>query len=216
MKRGRFFAKTGLRWIQLSVISVIMLYMLVGIWSAIAALVMTLVLMRYYHDPERELPSHPLGIMSPVDGFIERIEKFYDPFIQRPAQRIRIKANLFRVYHERSPIEGTLLEYWPLVSKPISYGTELKASAWWIQTDEQDDVVMVVIGKPVWWRPSCYVQVGERIGQSRRYGHFPILSTVDILLAENVFIQVESGQKIQAGIDSLATFNHDSDISLDK
>lgn len=213
MKRDRIFAAVGIRWIQLSALGAVILYMWLGLFSAMAALAVMLLLMRYYYDPERELPSHPLGVMSPVDGVIMDVRDYHDPFLDRQAQRIRIDAGILRTYHERSPTEGKLVEYWPLAVKPgMGYEAELKASAWWIQTDEDDDVVMVAMPKPGWgWlRPACAMQAGERVGQARRFGRFSLFSTVDILVEKNTFLKVEPGQKVRAGIDTLATFNHDS------
>ncbi len=211
MKRDRIFARTGIRWIQLSALAAVVLYMSLGVYGSIAAVIVMLWLMRYYYDPERELPSHPLGVMSPVDGTIEEARAYFDPFLDRNAIRIRMRANLFRTYHERSPTEGKLVEYWPLaIKRGTGYNNSAKASGWWIQTDEEDNVLMIVTSHPAWLRSECHVQAGERVGQGRRCGHFPMISRVDIFVDENAFLKVEAGQAVQAGIDTLATFNHDA------
>ncbi len=173
----------------------------------------TLLLILYYYDPDRELPSHPLGVMSPVDGTVIMIDFFHDPFLARAARRIRIRPNLFRVYHSRSPTEGKLMEYWPQADGQ-NQGDANKTirAAWWIQTDELDDVTMIVFGESVWGNPECSTQAGERIGQGARCGRFPIFSQIDILVDQKSYLNVQQGQAVTAGIDTLATFNHDEAV----
>ena len=213
MRRNRLFAKPGLPWIGLSVLLTIICAMTLHYIAIIIMLVLTMGLMGYYYDFERDLPSHPLSVMSPVDGVVTTIELFYDPFLQRPSQRIQIQSSLFRTYHVRSPTEGQLKQYWP-TTDGIAQGSPLFKGyrAWWVRTDEGDDVVMTVSNDGLWQQASCVTQIGERIGQGRRYGHFPLLCKIEMLIDQSAFINVSVGQRVKAGVDSLATFNHDVSV----
>lgn len=181
-----------------------------GILLALPLILISLFLILFFIDPDRELPSHPLGVMSPIDGHIEKIELFYDPFLDRTSRRIRIRSSLFRVYQARSPTEGKLMEYWPVLSedKP-GYDKHYVKGVWWIQTDEGDDVIMIVESRFIFGRTYCTVQAGERIGQARRCGRFPMFCRVDLLVDEKSFTEVELGQRVLAGVHTIATFNHD-------
>jgi len=210
MKRFSFFASDGIRWILLAIILVVALWMQFSVYAAMPAVFLTLLLMRFYYDPDRNLPSHPLGVMSPVDGTIIECELFYDPFIDRTAQRIRIQSELFGVYHSRSPTEGKMMEYWPALKDDTQgYSPAETRGVWWIQTDEGDNLIIAVMAKSGWWLTKCDVQIGERVGQARRCGRFPPNNMVDILLGENTFIEAVPGQHVKAGTDLIATFNHD-------
>ena len=211
MIRRRLFARFGAPWIMLAVLLMPVMLMWQGAWAMLPFLLTTLLLMVYYYDPDRELPSHPLGIMSPVDGTIIRMDFFHDPFLHRAARRIRIRSGLIRVYHGRSPTEGKLMEYWPQADRENrQYAERTIRAAWWIQTDEQDDVTMIVLGKLAWVRPQCHIRPGERIGQGARCGQFPAGSEIDILIDEKSYLNVQQGQTVKAGVDTLASFNHDN------
>jgi phosphatidylserine decarboxylase len=173
--------------------------------------VIVLMLAVYYYDPDRKLPSHPLGIMCPIDGIVTHVELFHDPIRDRPTWRIRIRADIIRVYYSRSPTEGKLMEYWPQLQSDLpGYKQSEVNGVWWIQTDEKDDVVMVIMSPSKWpVRASCKIQAGERIGQGRRCGRFPLFCDVDVLIPDDSFISSEVGQSVRAGVDVLATLNHE-------
>ena len=210
VKRFRIFSPDGSRWVLLASLLTVVIFFQFGLMASLPFALTSVFLMLFYYDPERDLPSHPLAVMSPVDGKVIGIGSFHDPFLERISQRIRIKANLFRVYQARSPTEGKMMEYWPAISvdRP-GYTKQLVKGAWWIRTDEGDDVVMVVRSRSFFGRTYCGAQAGERIGQARRCGRFPVFCNIDILISEHSFIEVQEGQSVQAGIHSLATFNHD-------
>lgn len=190
---------------------VVVLWVQFSFYLALPAILLTLLLMRFYYDPDRELPSHPLGVMSPVDGVIESIELMHDPFLDRPSQRVRIRSKLLGVYHARSPTEGKIVEFWPnLAEDKQEYTHNNTRGAWWIHTDEDDDVMLVVMNDYKFGSTSCFVRPGERVGQARRCGHFPVGSIIDILIDENSFIDASEGQQVIAGIHRIATFNHEA------
>lgn len=210
MKRFSFFASVGISWILSAVLLVLVLWVQYNFYVALPAILLTMFLMRFYYDPDRELPSYPLGIMSPVDGVVESVELIHDPFLDRPCQRIRIKSDFLGVYHGRSPTEGKIVEYWPSLSTDKQeYTRENTRSVWWIQTDENDDVIIVVTSHFKFGSSHCFIHAGERVGQARRCGRFPTNSTIDLLIDEKSYIDAVEGQRVIAGVDRLATFNHE-------
>ena len=36
-----------------------------------------------YRDPNRQIPSSPLGIVSPVDGRVDSVQELYDTYLDR-------------------------------------------------------------------------------------------------------------------------------------
>jgi len=195
----------------LGLVLTVVVFVQFGFLLAIPFVLASVITMLFFYDPVRVLPSHPLGVMSPVDGVVEEVELFYDPFLDRTTQRIRIHADSFRVYQARSPIEGTLKEYWPRLSEDRpGYDKKSVKGVWWLQTDEADDVIMVVESSTALGQIHCDIQAGERIGQARRCGRFPVVCYVDLLVEEHSFIGVEVGQHVQSGVHTLASFNREA------
>lgn len=210
MKQFKLFAHTGVRWILLSALLALAVFAKFGGWAALPVVLVMFALMLFYRDPERQLPSHPLGVMSPADGVVVLVDLFYDPFIKRPSARIRLRCGAFRAYHDRSPTEGRVMEYWPALGEAQGYDRRNACAAWWIRTDEGDDVVVVASAKPLWGKPISHAQAGERVGQARRYARFPVFCDVDVLVDDKSFIDVRQGMHVSAGVDTLATLNHDA------
>jgi len=210
MKRFSFFANDGIRWILSAIVLAGFLWVQFTVYFALPVVLLALVLMRFYYDPDRELPSYPLGIMSPIDGTIVDIDIMHDPFLDRTVHRIRIQSDLLGVYHGRSPTEGKVMEFWPaLAEDKQGYTKSDTKGVLWIQTDEGDDVIVVVTEKSRWGRTRCEIQAGERAGQARRCGRFPPNSVIDILIDDISYIEVTPGQHVKAGIDRVASFNHE-------
>ncbi len=71
-------------------------------------------------------------------------------------------------------------------------------------------MILVAMSHYKFGNTSCFVPPGERVGQARRCGHFPVGSIIDILIDEKSFIDASEGQRVIAGIDRIATFNHET------
>jgi phosphatidylserine decarboxylase len=106
------------------------------------------------------------------------------------------------VYSTRSPIEGKVLE------PRNSADGRKRPHGVWLQTDEADDLVLVMHRGPLRNLPYCYVQVGERVGQGQRCGSVPMGGRVEVYLPSNSRTLVEPGSQIRAGSDVIATLIH--------
>ncbi len=153
-----------------------------------------------YRDPARKVPASPLGIVAAADGTVVRIEVLRDELLERDAVCISIKLNLLGPYIIRSPIEGKVLRQWKRVGD-CHY-------AQWVQTDEQDDVLMALRAGIVKLPLSCRVAAGERIGQGARCGVLLFGRMLDLYLPVNSLVSVKKGDKVKAGEDILATLVH--------
>jgi len=169
-----------------------------------------------FRDPGRTIPSVPLAVVSPADGTVENVEQVYDVLLERQAIRLRISIGLADVYTVRSAIEGKIMEQWFPTSPSLRTARErdehqlLRAVRFanWTQTDEGDDVLLCLSGGSPLARPHCYVQSGERIGQGHRCGYIPFGAFIDLYLPDTSRIEVEAGDHVTAGSDTLATLVH--------
>ena len=80
--------------------------------------------------------------------------------------------------------------------------------AMWIQTDEEDDVVLVMRGLLVSRRLRCTTQVGERIGQGQRCGLVQFTATAEVLVPVNSRLATTRGSVVRSGSDIIASLVH--------
>ena len=78
--------------------------------------------------------------------------------------------------------------------------------AFWIQTDEADDLLLALgMGNAAMYTRIGLV-AGERAGQGQRCGFLYFSGVVDVYLPENARLVVEQGASIQAGTTILGYF----------
>ncbi|MFQ5644203.1 MAG: phosphatidylserine decarboxylase [Thiogranum sp.] len=155
-----------------------------------------------YRDPEREIPSRPLAVVSPADGIVTTVSEVHDPYLDRPSILLVVKMGHVDVYSTRSPVEGKILE-----PKHIGDGVSQPHGVW-LKTDEDDDLVVVMHRGPLHNLPRCYVRIGERVGQGQRCGYIQMGGQVDVYLPANSRIEVAEGSHVKAGSDVIATLVH--------
>ncbi|MGD2074904.1 MAG: phosphatidylserine decarboxylase [Gammaproteobacteria bacterium] len=155
-----------------------------------------------FRDPRREIPASPLAVLSPADGVVTSIEEVSDRYLGRRAILMVINMSRTGVFSTRSPVEGKVLE-------PRNSGDgENRPHGVWLQTDEGDNLVMVMHRGPLRNVPHCYVRVGERVGQGQRCGHVPMGGVVEVYLPPNSRVLVTPGSQLKAGSDVIATLVH--------
>lgn len=195
-------------WIYMVLLAMggIVAYQLGG-WQVSVSLWAALVLLAYlFRDPERDIPSVPLAVLSPADGHVVSVGQCHDPYLDRPAVCIGITTSLLGAYTTRSPVEGKV-EAWQVG------GTQQVAEGYyglWLRTDEDDDVVVMLKPGSVLGAPRCYVHSGERIGQGKRCGFMRFGGRVDVYLPEGSRAAVVEGDDVHAGSAVLATLVHKS------
>lgn len=205
-------AREGWLWIALFAVPVLIVSLRDGS-EALPLLLPALLLAYLFRDPKRRVPASPLGIVSPVDGRVVRAEAVYDGYLERDVVCLTVERSMFGVWSVRSPMEGRLKEQWLAVPRKIgarAQETFIDGDTYvqWIQSDEQDDVVMVVNAAFRANRPRCYAQSGQRIGQGQRCGFIHFGTRVDVLVPATTRIQVSVGDKVAAGESIIATLVH--------
>jgi len=165
------------------------------LWAA------ALVLVFLFRNPARPVPAQPLAVVSPVDGKVLAVEPGRDPYLERDAMQVSLRISLLSVYAMRSPTEGKVAKQW----FPEKGGQSRYAV--WVQTDEQDDIVVEVLPATM-LRPSCEIQAGERIGQGQRCGLIPFGARVKVFLPVGSRLAVAPGDRLRAGSDIIATLVH--------
>jgi len=195
--RHSILAKEGQPAVLLSLLLILLLYVKFGP-STLPATGIVVLLAWLYRDPDREIPSRPLSIVSPVDGRVLSVEHTEDRFLKRQALHICIDMSLAGVFSLRSLTEGKVMQIW---QEANGHG---KCLAIWIQTDEQDDTVLVL--RPGRWlkRLSYQLAYGDRVGHGQRIGHILFGNIIDVYLPASARSNIEVGQDVKAGCDGIA------------
>lgn len=200
----------------------VLAYLMCGPVCALPLIAVAVLIPYLFRDPERRVPPAPLGIVSPVDGRATLAGQVDDPFLGRRALKISIRMPLLGPFVLRSPTEGQVMQQWYL---PQGLDPQLLANAdaamlaqdpdarqgryaIWVQTDEQDDVVVALRGAFISRRLRCGVQVGERIGQGQRCGLIRFAASADVYLPANSRIDIAQHAVLHAGSDIIATLVH--------
>jgi len=162
------------------------------------------ILLLLFRDFKRAVPAIPLAIVSSIDGKVVRVESVRDPYLDRNAQIICLQQSILGEVNVHSPCEGKVKNLW--VTSPTA--PAYSQLAVWIQTDEQDDVVMAANLDSVLRHASCNISTGDKLGQGQRCGFMAFACEVVIYLPETAHIVVKVGQSVRAGSDMLAEFVH--------
>jgi len=168
-------------------------------------LVLALLVLNFFRDPDRAITSEPGALVSPADGRVVQIVE--EEFAGRPVRRVSIFMSPLDVHVNRSPITGTVGEV--TYNKGSFHVASLERAS--IENEQNvftvegpDGVVVVkqiagLLARRIvfWKRPGDPLARGERVGLIK-FG-----SRVDVLVDPAVEIRVKVGDHIRAGSDIL-------------
>ncbi len=173
-----------------------------GLLTSLPFWALGLLILVIFRDPERDIPSQPMAVVSPADGRITAVTATRDPFLDRDCIRVTLQMSPWGVFTTRSPVEGKVLQ------PPRAPEDGRMPHGVWLQTDEGDDVVMVMMRGRLHTAPRCYIRIGERIGQGKRCGFVHLGGQVDVYLPERSRLEVAAGDWVRSGSDVIATLLH--------
>lgn len=174
-------------------------------WLVLFPLAAFILLFFLYRDPHREVPPVALGVVSPVDGKVEVVDKTDRCVVQGEAYRVRIRINPFGTYTARSPIEGRVMD---LASRVEGVGAECPTNAMWVETDEGDSVVLQFHNYRLNLAPESLVGLGERLGQGQRCAFIRLARYAEVYVPIAGKVHVKAGQRVKAGSDLIGAVPH--------
>ncbi len=206
--RYPLIAREGWHWIALVATIALLLQWQLG-WFALPLWLPVGLLLFLFRDPPRKVPASPLGVVSPVDGRVLSVDTAEDPYLDRQAICITLQMRKTDIFSVRSPMEGKVLQQWIGQHDTSAIGARY---AQWIQSDEEDDVLLVIAPTVRVVRPKCYLHSGERVGQGQRCGFIYFGGRVEIWVPTGSRIDSNVGDMLQAGTDIIATLVHEKAI----
>ena len=164
-------------------------------------LIIAFLVLNFFRDPERRIPSEPGALVSPADGRVVQVVE--EEFEGRRVRRVSIFMSPLDVHVNRSPVSGTIRDVsyhkgsFRVASLEIA-SVENEQNVFSVQGEQGTVVVKQIAGllarRIVFWkRPGDALERGERVGLIK-FG-----SRVDILMDPGVELRVKVGDHIRAG-----------------
>ena len=158
-----------------------------------------------FRDPRRGIPASPLGVVSPVDGRVIKVDLADKGVLHGEAHRIQIRIDSLGTYTARAPIEGKIMDLRSMVSDKV---VDYRTNALWLQSDEKDDVVLQFHGYRFGLAPKSFVRFGERVGQGQRCAYLRLTRYAELHLPIASKILVKPGDVVVAGTDMIGKLPH--------
>ncbi len=191
------------------IIGLAVLLLLSGLlgWTFLTALalILTLLVINFFRDPERTIPQDPNAVLAPADGKIIFAGKvFEDRFLHKETLKISIFMSIFNVHVNRIPFSGEV------ESVHYEKGTFFAAHVDKASRDNEhnavvlrisggDKIVFIQIAGLVARRIDCWLQPGERVQPGDRFGMIRFGSRLDVFVPTDSRLAVDKGQRVKAG-----------------
>jgi len=199
----------------------------------IAAIAISLLLWRFYRDPERIPPNDENVILSPADGriiYVKKIKKGRIPFSEKKGRKfslndfvrcevlpegghlIGISMSYLDVHVNRAPIRGEI----NLLKHIKGLFISLKKKEAVIQNERVLSVIdnglfkvgVVQIASRLVRKVVPYIREGQEVKTGERIGVIRFGSQVDLILPDipSIHIEVLPGEKVKAAMSIIARF----------
>jgi phosphatidylserine decarboxylase len=182
-------------------------------WLSAVPIGLLALLVYFFRDPPRRIPSAPGSIVAPADGTVVEISRLdYDEFIGEPVVRIGIFLSLLNVHVNRAPVAGQVLdmEYRPgefiSATRPES---ALRNESLWIGFEASHDprrrFAVRQISGMLARRIVCTLQLGQAVSLGEKFGMIKLGSRTELTLpASSVRVDVRLGDRVCGGYQIIA------------
>jgi phosphatidylserine decarboxylase len=165
---------------------------------SIIFLLITLFLLIFFRDPEREIGE---GIVAPADGRLTVIEEKHDIL------RFSIVMGLTNVHVNRAPLDAEVIDIEHIPGKHvIAASKDSDANERFVTTldTKLGQVKIVQIAGAFARRIKPYIKKGDKLTKGQRIGIIRFGSRVDLYLPKNgIELTVEEGATVKAGTSSI-------------
>ncbi len=195
----------GFRFIATGVVLTGLSHMTLGVGATIFCGLLTFFCIWFFRDPHRNVPKGDNLIVSPADGVVVEIVKFYeDKFIEGPALRVSIFLNVFNVHINRIPVEGQIMgiSYNAgsfLAANVPKASLENEQNKLLIKTPWGKKVIVIQIAGLIARRIVCWTREGAKMNCGERFGLIRFGSRVDMIIPAGTALRVKVGSKVVGG-----------------
>ena len=181
----------------------------IHITIAFVSLIIFLLVLQFFRNPNIEILNRDDAIISPADGKVISIQKIKEPeYFNEDRIRISIFMSPTNVHVNRSPISGKVI-YIKYHAGKYLVAFHPKSS---IKNERNTIVVENNLGHKILFRQiagtvarriRCYIKEGQPVKQGEEIGFIKFGSRVDIFMPLETNIYVSEGQKTKAGKTTL-------------
>ena len=197
-------AKEGYPYIIIFAATTIVALLLGGKWMVIVPFVITVFMVYFFRDPEREIPEGEGLFVSPADGKIILIKDVFEKeHLKADVKEISIFMSPFNVHVNRTPCDGKIKniqhnkgKFMAAYKDQASFKNENIEMT--LETKYGDILVRQVAGY-VARRAVCRANTGDSLKRGERYGIIKFSSRLDVYLPKNTEIKVKLGDRVKAG-----------------
>ena len=169
----------------------------------------------FFRDPKRRVPTDPAAVVAPADGLIDSIRDVDDDeFIGEPAVRISIFLSIFNVHINRVPVRcrvlglkhrrGRFLD----ARKPES-STQNEQLAIYLEQvgDVRRRMIVRQITGLIARRIVCWLKQGDELAVGEQLGMIKFGSRTELILPRTgLAVAIQVGDTVQAGSSVLGRY----------
>jgi phosphatidylserine decarboxylase len=181
--------------------------------AALVPGVLLALLLYFFRDPPRRIPTDLNAIVAPADGTVVEVTPLaeYD-FLGQPAIRISIFLSIFNVHINRAPLAGRVIDMQYRPGKFLNAlnpeSAEKNESMWigfeGLEVPRLRFAVRQISGLLA-RRIVCPLAPGQTVTRGEKFGMIKLGSRTELILpAAAVEIKVRPGDKVRAGSDVVA------------
>jgi len=172
---------------------------------------LTALVIFFFRDPQRTIPTGTNIVIAPADGRIVQITETYEQHhFKSRVQQISIFLSLYDVHINRIPISGTIVyfdhlngKFRPAFTKRASLENEHTIIA---IEDNGRRVVFKQIAGIIARRIVCHVTAGSKVTAGQKFGMIRFGSRIDLFLPPDVELNVHENDKIIGGETIIGRF----------
>lgn len=164
----------------------------------------------FFRDPERAIPTEKGMILAPADGQVVSIETVHEPiFVQENALRISIFMSILDVHVNRSPIAGEVKMVRHVPGKFLQAFRPEASDVnehilMGLQAGPSRQVLVKQIAGIIARRCVNLTAVGDHLEIGQRFGLIRFSSRVDLYLPTDISLLTRVGDKVHGGTTILA------------
>lgn len=214
------FARWGLAELHLIALPILAVTVALAVWlspwAAIVPGVVLALVVYFFRDPPRQVPTEPRLYVSPADGRVVDVsEVSHDEFIGGPAIRVGIFLSIFNVHINRAPCRSRVIR---LRYSPGEFRNALDPASlihnenMWIGLEEEDlphrKLVVRQVAGAIARRIVCDIRPGEVLERGWKFGMIKLGSRTELLMAAspNLTVEVTPGDRVRAGASIIARY----------
>ena len=168
---------------------------------ALLFLVLAILVLNFFRDPDRVIPADVGAVVSPADGRVVQVAE--EEHAGRPIRRVSIFMSPLDVHVNRAPIAGAIKEVtyrkgaFRVASQDLA-SVENEQNVFTLVGEQGEVVVKQIAGllarRIVFWK-----RQGDTLTRGERVGMIKFGSRVDVLLDPQVSLRVKVGDRVLAG-----------------